>query len=78
MKKIELLGTGCPKCQKLYTVAELAAKSSGVEFNLEKVTDIEKIVASGVMATPALSVDGKVLSMGRVPSQEEITRWIQE
>lgn len=78
MKKIEVLGTGCPKCQKLYMTAELAAKSLGVEFELEKVTDIERIVAAGVMATPALSVDGKVVSMGRVPSQEEITRWIKE
>ncbi len=78
MKKIEVLGTGCPKCQKLYAAAELAAKSSGVEFALEKVTDIEKIVAAGVMATPALSVDGRILSMGRIPSPEEIIRWIKE
>lgn len=77
MRKIEVLGTGCPKCQKLYAAAEMAARASGVEFKLEKVTDVGKIIAAGVMATPALAVDGKVLSMGRIPSPEEMTGWIK-
>jgi small redox-active disulfide protein 2 len=54
MKKIQVLGTGCPKCKKLTEAAEQAAKEMGIEYTLEKVTDIEKIINSGVMSTPAL------------------------
>lgn len=72
MKKLQILGTGCSKCKALAEQTEKAAKTLGVEFVLEKVTDIEKIVAFGVMATPALAVDGVVKVSGRLPSLEEI------
>lgn len=72
MKKLQILGTGCSKCKALAEQTEKAAKALGVEFVLEKVTDIEKIVAFGVMATPALAVDGVVKVSGRLPSLEEI------
>ncbi|MBK8871931.1 MAG: TM0996/MTH895 family glutaredoxin-like protein [Elusimicrobia bacterium] len=72
MKKIQVLGTGCPKCKKLTEAAEQAAKALGIEYTLEKVTDIEKIMDFGVMATPALAVDGVVIVSGRVPSVEEL------
>jgi len=72
MKRLQVLGTGCPKCKKLAAVAEAAAKAAGVEYTLEKVTNINDIMKFGVMMTPALVVDGEVKASGRVPSQDEI------
>ncbi|MBK8859348.1 MAG: TM0996/MTH895 family glutaredoxin-like protein [Opitutaceae bacterium] len=71
MKKIQILGTGCAKCQKLAAVADEAAKSLGTPYTLEKVTDLNDIAAFGVMFTPALVVDGQVRVAGRVPSLED-------
>ncbi len=70
--KIEVLGTGCPKCKKLAEAAEQAARETGRPFELVKVTEIEKIMAYGVMMTPALLVDGQVKVVGRVPSGAEL------
>ena len=72
MKKIQILGTGCPKCKKLAENAEAAAKDSGIEYEIEKITDISEIMKFGVMMTPALVVEGKVKVVGKVPSAEEI------
>jgi small redox-active disulfide protein 2 len=72
MKLIQILGTGCPKCGKLAEAAEEAAKALGLEYRLEKVTDIGEIIRFGVMTTPALAVDGVVKVAGKVPSPEEI------
>lgn len=72
MKRIQILGTGCPKCKKLAENAEAAAKELGLECEVEKVTDIEAIMAFNVMMTPALAVDGDVKVVGKVPSVEEI------
>lgn len=72
MKKIQVLGTGCPKCTKLYQNAEAAAKSLGIDYELEKVSDINAILAAGVMVTPALMIDGVVKSSGKLVSEEEI------
>ena len=72
MPPIQILGTGCPKCRKLAENAEAAAKALGVDYHLEKVTDISKIMAFGVMLTPALAVDGQVKVVGKVPSVDEI------
>ena len=72
MKKIQILGTGCPKCKKLAENAEAAAKTLGIEYEMEKVTDISDIMKFGVMITPALAVDGEVKIVGKVPSPEEI------
>mgnify|MGYP001027017108 CR=1 FL=1 len=69
---IQILGTGCPKCKKLSEVAEAAAKELGVEYQLEKVTEINRITAFGVMMTPALVVDGAVKVVGKVPDAEAI------
>jgi small redox-active disulfide protein 2 len=71
MKKIQILGTGCPKCKKLAEVAEQAARELNLEHEVEKVTDIDAIIGFGVMMTPALAVDGQVKLYGRVPSIEE-------
>ncbi len=74
MKKLQILGTGCPKCKKLAENAEAAAKELGIEYELVKVTDINEIMAFGVMMTPALAVDGNVKSTGKVLSADEIKR----
>lgn len=70
--KIQILGTGCPKCKKLAEAAEAAAKELQLDYELEKVTDINEIMAFGVMMTPALAVDGEVKVAGKVPSIEAI------
>ncbi len=72
MKKIQILGTGCPKCKKLAENSEAAAKDLGIEYGIEKVTDINEIMKFGVMMTPALVVDGDVKVVGKVSSVEDI------
>ena len=76
MKKLQILGTGCPKCRKLAENAEAAAGALGVEYEIEKITDINEIVKFGVMLTPALVVDGKVKVAGRVPDPDAIGRML--
>ena len=74
--KVQILGTGCPKCRRLSENAEAACLDLGVEAEIEKVTDIDKITSYGVLMTPALAVDGEVKSVGKVLSVEEIKRLI--
>lgn len=76
MPLLQILGTGCPKCSKLAENAEAAAKALGLDYQLEKVTDIKKIMAFGVMITPALVVDGQVKVAGKVPSADEIKKML--
>ncbi len=70
--KLQILGTGCPKCRRLTANAEAAAKELGIEYELEKVTEVNEIMKFGVMMTPALVVDGEVKVAGKVPGVEEI------
>jgi small redox-active disulfide protein 2 len=70
--KLQILGTGCPKCKKLAENTEAAAKALGLDCELVKITDINEIMAFGVMMTPALAVDGRVKVVGRVPDMEAI------
>lgn len=72
MKKLQILGTGCPKCRQLAANAEAAARAAGVEYQLEKITDINEIMKMGVMMTPALVVDGQVKVVGKVPDVETL------
>jgi len=74
MKLIQVLGTGCAKCEKLKHNAEEAVQQSGVEASVEKITDIGVITGFGVMMTPALAVDGEVKVVGKVPSADEIAK----
>ena len=76
MKKIQILGTGCPKCKKLTENAEAAAKELGIKYELEKVTQINDIMKFGVMMTPALVINGEVKTAGRVPNAAELTEWL--
>ena len=72
VKKLQILGTGCPKCQKLAENVEAAAEKLGIEYEIEKVTDINDIIGFGVMMTPALAVDGEVRITGEVPGVDDI------
>ena len=72
--KIQILGTGCPKCRTLTANAESAIKELGLAAEIEKVSDIKEIVNFGVMTTPALAVDGVVKSAGKVLSSDDIKK----
>jgi small redox-active disulfide protein 2 len=77
MKKIQILGTGCAKCTKLAENAQKAAKDLGVDYDLEKVSDINEIMNFGVMITPALVVNGEVFSPGKVLSADDIKKVLE-
>ena len=77
MRKVQVLGTGCPKCNELYRRCEQALENLDIEAVLEKVEDINKIVEAGVMLTPALVVDGVVLCSGKVPSVAELEQLLR-
>ena len=74
MKKIQILGTGCPKCKLLFANAEAAVKAAGIAAQIEKVEKIVDIMKFGVMTTPALVVDGVVKSAGKVLSADDIMK----
>ena len=76
MKKIKILGTGCKRCQQLAENAESAAKNLGIDYELEKVTDLSEIVKFGVMVTPALVVDDQVKTSGKVLSPGDISKML--
>ena len=76
--KIQILGTGCPKCNKTYENAEQALKDLDMAADLEKVKDLKAIMDFGVMVTPALAIDGEVKVAGKIPSVDEIKRLITE
>ena len=76
MKKIQILGTGCPKCKKLEELTRDVAGQMGLECQIDKVEDIQKIMAYGVMMTPALVVDGQVKITGKLPDTEELKKLI--
>jgi small redox-active disulfide protein 2 len=74
MKKLTVLGPGCARCKKLTELTENAAKSLGIDYELEKITDITKIAEHGVMSTPVLIVDGEIKVAGNVPSEEQLKK----
>ena len=78
MYKIEILGTGCAKCNKLEELSKQAAEEMGISYEINKVNDINKIMEYGVMITPALVVNGVVKSSGKLPSLEEIKKLIKK
>ena len=75
--KIQILGTGCPKCKSLFANAEEAVKAAGVEAQVEKIENIADIIQFGVMTTPALAIDGQVKSIGKLLDVEAIRKLIQ-
>jgi len=75
--KLEILGSGCANCQKLMAVTEAAVRDLGInDAELVKVEDVPKIMAYGVMSTPALVIDGKVVVSGKVPSKAEVSSMV--
>ena len=74
MKKVEVLGPGCPRCEELMKRTRQAVLELGLECQLEKVSDIMKITSYGVMMTPALVVDGEVVLVGKVPESDDIKK----
>lgn len=75
--KIEILGMGCQKCKKLYENAQTAVKELNIQAEVTKVEDIAKITDHGVWSTPALVIDGKVKTAGKIPSVEEIKNMLR-
>jgi small redox-active disulfide protein 2 len=76
MKKVQVLGTGCPKCRKLFEAAQQAVREAAIDAEVTKVEDINEILKFNVMLTPALAVDGVVKAAGRIPKLEEIKEMI--
>ena len=76
MKKIQILGTGCAKCKKLAELAEKAAGELDLQYQLEKVTELNDIMNFGVLVTPALVVDGEVKIAGKIPGINDIKRML--
>jgi small redox-active disulfide protein 2 len=74
--KVQILGMGCPKCKLLEQHAREAIQELGIQADVEKVTDMDKIMEMGVMMTPALAIDGDVKSVGRVLTKDEAARFI--
>jgi small redox-active disulfide protein 2 len=78
MRSIEVLGSGCPNCRRLEANAREAVAKSGADAEVTHVTDPVEIVSRGVMNTPGLVIDGKVVSTGRIPSASDIAAWLAE
>jgi len=77
MKKVEILGPGCPKCKFVEKRVKETIEELGIDAEVKEITDMGKIVEQGVMATPAVVVDGSVKSEGRIPTREEIEKWLR-
>ncbi len=75
MKNVKVLGTGCANCRNTVALIEAVAKECGAEINMEKVEDLPVIMSYGVMSTPAVVVDGKVVHAGGVPNREKVAAW---
>ncbi|MGC1817885.1 MAG: thioredoxin family protein [Casimicrobiaceae bacterium] len=78
MKHIKVLGTGCANCKTTLRLIEDAAKAKGVQISLEKVEEIKDIMSFGVMSTPGVVVEGKVVHAGGIPSREKIDQWLSQ
>ena len=76
MKDIKVLGTGCANCTNTLKLIEDAAQAKGVAIRLEKIEDLQRIMAFGVMATPGVVIDGKVVHAGGVPARDKIAGWL--
>jgi len=74
--RIEILGTGCPKCSATMVNTEKAVSEVGIQADIVKVEDLNEIASRGVMITPALCIDGEIKVVGRIPSVEDIKGWL--
>jgi small redox-active disulfide protein 2 len=78
MKQVKVLGTGCAKCKALVEMVRQAADTGGIAIELEKVEDMARIVGFGVMSTPGLVIDGKVVHAGGLPDAAKVAAWLQQ
>ena len=78
MKKIQVLGSGCKNCETTAKLIQIAADEAGVHIELEKVTDIAEIMRHGIMSTPGVIIDGKVVHAGSLPGPDQVRKWISE
>jgi len=78
MLTIKVLGPGCPNCNKVEEIIKTAVYTMGIETQIEKITDTNEIVEYGVLSTPGLVINGKVVCSGRIPSQVEVTTWLAD
>jgi len=78
MKQIKILGSGCRNCEITTNVIAQAAKDAGVDIEIERITDIAEIMAYGVMSTPGVVVDGKVVHAGGLPGPDQVRAWVQD
>ncbi|WP_449105443.1 thioredoxin family protein [Pseudomonas mohnii] len=76
MKDIKVLGTGCAKCKSTVAIIEKVASAKGVPVKLEKIEDMQQIVGYGVMSTPSVVIDGKIVHSGGIPSREKVEEWL--
>ena len=77
MKKLIILGPGCPRCEDLANVSRQAADQLGIAYELEKISDFKRFISFGLMMTPGLVIDGELKVQGRVPSVDEIKALLQ-
>lgn len=78
MKKIKVLGSGCKNCETTANLIKIAAEQAGIEIELEKVTDMAQIMGYGVMSTPGVVIDEKVVHAGGLPGPDLIKKWLSE
>jgi small redox-active disulfide protein 2 len=76
--EIKVLGPGCPKCQQTEKIVKEAVSESGVDAQIDKVTDTMQIAGYGVFGTPAVVVDGEVKSVGKIPKKEDVKKWLKK
>ncbi|MGD2083195.1 MAG: thioredoxin family protein [Chromatiales bacterium] len=78
MKHIKVLGSGCKSCETTANLIRIAADRAGVEVELEKVTDLAEIMSYGVMSTPGVVVDGRLVHAGGLPGPDDVQRWVED
>lgn len=78
MKHIKVLGSGCRNCETTANLIAIAARQAGVEIQLEKITDIAEIMSHGVMSTPGVVVDGKLVHAGGLPGPDQVRQWVED
>jgi small redox-active disulfide protein 2 len=78
MKEIKILGSGCRNCETAFNIIQAAAQQAGVEVKLEKITDMAEIMSYGVMSTPGVVVDGKLVHAGGLPAPDDVRQWVAE
>jgi small redox-active disulfide protein 2 len=76
MKSVKVLGTGCANCKNTYQLIESIGKEKGVAIEMEKIEDMAKILSYGVLSTPGVVIDGKVVHAGGVPSKAAVSKWL--